>query len=296
MVSRQRRLLTFPAEDGFSINGLLVCGEFEKARDLYDAPIVLLIHGVLGHFLARGTPRLLPNALVERGFNSLSINTRMAFTGQIFGGGILDEAVMDVDAAVKELIKEGFNKIIILGWSLGANLSIYYSVDRIHPNVKGFILEGCSYSLPESNRKRLEKWDSIPSYDHVYDVAKKVLHPDPRDPKNDRIFIVYRAWGPTFEPSDAELFTYRTWWFMRGPEAHNAKTNEIIKGVKAPVLFIHGEEDYIVGAEEPRGLISILNESGNDNVDIRFIPEARHDCMENPDFTVDILVDWLSQF
>jgi len=296
MVSRQRRLLSFPAEDGFLLNALLVSGEFNSEEDLYDAPIVLLVHGVLGHFLARGTPRLLPNAFVENGISSFSINTRMAFTGQMFGGAIFDESIMDIEAAVNALVEEGFRKIIILGWSLGANISVYYAVNNPHPNVKGLILEGCSSSLPLSNKKRLEKWNSIPSYDHIYDIAKKVLKPDPVTTLNDRVFIVYRAWGPTFDPSDIELFTYRTWWFMRSPEAYNAKTNEIISGVKIPVLFIHGGDDYIVGAEEPESLVDILNNSGNHNVQLTFIPDARHDCMENPSFTVDTLIKWLSNF
>jgi alpha-beta hydrolase superfamily lysophospholipase len=296
MVSRQRRLLSFPTEDGFLINALLVSGEFSREEDLYETPIVLLVHGVLGHFFARGTPRLLPNALEENGISSFSINTRMAFTGQMFGGAIFDESIMDIEAAVNVLVKEGFRKIIILGWSLGANISVYYAVNNPHPNIKGLILEGCSSSLPISNKNRLEKWNSIPSYDHIYDIAKKVLKPDPLTTQNDRVFIVYRAWGPTFDPSDVELFTYRTWWFMRSPEAHNAKTNEIISGVKIPVLFIHGNDDYIVGHEEPESLVDILNSSGNHNVQLTFIPDARHDCMENPSATIDTLIKWLSNF
>ena len=296
MVSRQRRLLSFHAEDGFLINAVLVSGEFEHEKDLYDTPIVLLVHGVLGHFLARGTPRLLPDALVDRGYSSLSINTRMAFTGQIFGGGIFDDSVYDIDAAVDVLVKEGFKKIIVLGWSLGANISVYYAVRGVHKNVKGIILEGCSSSLPESNKKRLDKWHSIPSYDHIYEIAKKVLRPDPYTTNNDRVFIVYRAWGTSFNPSDVEMFTYRTWWFMRSPEAHNAKTREIISGVKIPVLFIHGDNDDVVGEEETLELVDILKKSGNKKVRIEFIPDAKHDCMENPGHTVDVLTDWLSGF
>ncbi len=296
MVSRQRRLLSFSAEDGFLINALLVSSEFNREEDLYDTPIVLLVHGVLGHFLARGTPRLLPNAFVENGISSFSINTRMAFTGQMFGSAIFDESILDIEAAVDVLVKEGFRKIIILGWSLGANISVYYAVNEPHPNVKGLILEGCSSSLPESNKNRLQKWNSVPSYDHIYEIGKKVLKPDPMTTHNDRVFIVYRAWGPTFDPMDVELFTYRTWWFMRSPEAYNAKTNEIIQDVKIPVLFIHGQDDYIVGPEEPESLVKILNDAGNNDVDLIFIPDAKHDCMENPNVTIDTLISWLSKF
>ncbi len=294
MVLRQRKILSFQAKDGFTVNGMLVAGEFKREKELYDTPIVLLVHGVMGNFLARGTPRLLPNALVENGISSFSINTRMAFMGQIFGGGIFDDSIMDIEAAVNRLAREGFRKIIILGWSLGANQSVYYAVNIHHPNVRGLILEGCSYSLPLSNKKRLGKWDSIPSYDHIYEIAKKVLGHDPRNTKNDRVFIIYRAWGPTFNPSDVELHTYKTWWFMRSPEAQNAKTNEIISGLGIPVLFIHGENDYAVDGDEPRELKRILNESGNNDVELEFIPDAKHDCMENPGVTTAVLIEWLS--
>ena len=181
MVSRQRRLLSFPAQDGFIINALLVSGEFKRKEDLYEAPIVLLVHGVLGHFLARGTPRLLPNAFEENSISSLSINTRMAFTGQMFGSAIFDESILDIEAAVDVLVKEGFRKIFILGWSLGANITVYYAVNNSNPNVKGLILEGCSSSLPISNKKRLEKWNSVPSYDHIYEIAKKSFETRSRD-------------------------------------------------------------------------------------------------------------------
>lgn len=83
---------------------------------------------------------------------------------------------------------------------------------------------------------------------------------------------------------------------MRSPEAHNAKTNEIIASVKIPVLFIHGEQDYIVGHEEPESLVEILNNAGNTDVQLTFIPDAKHDCMENPSATIDTLIEWLSNF
>ena len=293
MVPRQRKLYNFNAPDGFLINAVLVSGEFKNTKELYNSPIVLIVHGVLGHFLARGTPRLLPNALVERGISSLSINTRLAFTGQIFGGGIFDDSVLDIDAAVDALTEEGFKKIYVLGWSLGANITVYYAVRGAHKNVKGIILEGCSSSLPLSHKRRLDKWGSIPSYEHIYEIAKKVLKPDPSETKNDRIFVVYRAWGPSFNPSDCEMFSYRTWWYMRSPEAQNAKTNEIIAGVKVPVLFIHGEQDDVVAADEVKELLGILKKAGNGKTELRFIPGAKHDCMENPSFTVDTVVEWI---
>jgi alpha-beta hydrolase superfamily lysophospholipase len=82
---------------------------------------------------------------------------------------------------------------------------------------------------------------------------------------------------------------------MRSPEAQNAKTNEIIAGVKVPVLFIHGEQDDVVAADEVNELLGILKKAGNRKAELRFIPDAKHDCMENPSFTVDTLVEWIME-
>ncbi len=292
MESVRQKIVSFSARDGFKVNALILTPGTEKA--VLNKPILLQIHGVLGNFLARGTPRLMPPALLSRGISSLSINTRMAFMGQIMGEGIFNDAVYDIEAALKYLEESGFTNIFILGYSSGANLAAYYMSTFVNPSVRGLILEGCSFSLPDSQRNRYHKWQSIPSYEDIYYNAKRVLGPDPYRSHSDRIFIVYRAWGPTFLPLDAELFTYRTWWFMRGPEAHHAKTYRIIGKVPVPILFIQGEEDHIVSGWEPRELAKIARRAGNRNVALRFIPGARHDCMENPNPTIKTIVDWLS--
>jgi len=92
------------------------------------------------------------------------------------------------------------------------------------------------------------------------------------------------------------MYTYRTWWFMRSPEAHNAKTNEIISRVKLPVLFIHGEHDDVVGRDEVEELMAIRKKAGNKKSELVYIPDAKHDCMENPPVTLEVLNGWLSGF
>ncbi len=295
MRTKRRTILSYHTDDGFRVDALLMTPEFDSEEDLYSTPIIINIHGVLGNFLARGTPKLLPPALMERGYSTLSINTRMGFFGQIFGEGIFDEAVWDIEESVRVLESEGYKNIYILGYSLGANLAVYYAYKNPRSPVKGLILEGCAYSLPESQKKRLDKWDSIPKYDDIYRRAKLILRGDPTNKDRDQVFIVYRAWGPSFNPIDVEVFTYRTWWYMRSPEAKYAKTKDLIGSVDLPILFIHGEKDDIVLPQEPKQLIEILKKSGNTDVQLRIIPNAKHDCMENPDATVDAIVEWLSK-
>jgi len=294
MTPGKQRLISFRTKDGIELDALLLSREFDNKEDMLNTPIIIHIHGVLGHFLARGTPRLLPQALIEYGYSSFSVNTRMAFMGQIMGEGIFDDTIKDIDAAIELLKKEGFRHIFILGYSLGANIAAYYAAKRLDPSVRGLILEGCAFSLPDSQRERWKKWDSIPSYDEVYSKAKEILGSNPYKSTNDQIFIVYRAWGPTFGPFHTEVFTYKTWWFMRGPEAYNAMTYKLISKVKVPVLFLQGENDDILEAWEAKELARLVCDAGNFDVTVKYIPQAQHDCMENPDETIKAIVGWLS--
>lgn len=294
-ITKQQNLLTFTTRDGFEVNALLITPNFETESELFENPIIINVHGVLGNFLARGTPQILPPALLAKGVSTLSINTRLGFLGQIMGDGIFDKSDQDIEESIKLLVDMGFKNIYILGYSLGANLAVYYATKSQDKNIKGLILEGCSYSLPESQKKRLERNKSIPQYDDIYKRAKQILGPDPRSEINDQIFIVYRAWGNSFNPVDIEMFTYRTWWFMRSPEAVFAKTCDLIEQVKVPILFIHGKIDDVVDPWEPKDLMGILKKTGNTDVDLVYIPEAKHDCMENPEATIDAITGWISE-
>ncbi len=244
----KQRLIRFKAADGFVITGLLVTNEYARKENFLRLPVLLQIHGLLGHFLARGTPRLLPHALLTHGFNSLSINTRLACAGQMTGQGIFDDTIHDIDAAIAILDQEGFQNIYILGYSLGAGMVVHWAANRQHPLVKGLILEGMGFSLPDSRRKRWEKWGSSPTYAEVYERAKAILGADPYRAPDDEVFVVYQCSGPSREPIHSEIYTYKTWWFMIGPEARNAMTHRHIAKVNLPLLMLRGEHDELVEA------------------------------------------------
>lgn len=291
----EQRLIRFRAQDGFVISSHLVTTECSSLDAVRKVPILVEVHGLLGHFLARGTPRLLPHALLERGFSSFSINTRLAFAGQMNGRGIFDETIFDIDAAVAFLTQEGFRNIFLLGYSLGASMVLHWGGQRADPHVKGLILEGVHYSIPDSQRKRLTKWGSIPTYDELYERAKVVLGNDPYNSLNDETVVIYRARGPSRKPLHDEIFTYKTWWHMMGPEAHAAMAYKHIGKVKIPMLLIRGEHDPLIEDWEGPALAQISNEANNQRVKVREIPHAGHDCMENPQAMLEEIVSMFSE-
>ena len=81
-IRERQELIRFRTRDRFLINSLLITAESHRKEEILDIPILLQIHGLLGHFLARGTPRLLPHALVERGFNTMSMTQDLPMQGK----------------------------------------------------------------------------------------------------------------------------------------------------------------------------------------------------------------------
>jgi pimeloyl-ACP methyl ester carboxylesterase len=293
-IHERQNLIRFRTQDNFLISSLLVTKEFDRKEEVLDIPILLQIHGLLGHFLARGTPRLLPHTLVEHGFNAMSMNTRLAYAGQITGQGIFDDTIQDIEGAVEFLNHEGFRNIFILGYSLGACMAAYWAANREHPSVKGLILEGVHYSTPDSKRKQFAKWGSCPTYEEVSEKARAVLGDDPYNSPNDETFIIFQARGPSSEPLSDEIFTYKTWWFMVGPEAQATMTYKHIDRINLPILLIRGENDPLVEDWEAEALALIARKSGNQNVRVRQIPDAGHDCMENLDEMLKEIIHVLS--
>jgi alpha-beta hydrolase superfamily lysophospholipase len=294
-IPAKQSLMRFRADDGFLITAMMVTPDNQQSEEIRDIPILLQIHGSLGHFLARGTPRLLPQALLERGYSSLSINTRLANAGQMTGQGIFPDTIKDIDAAVGVLVQEGFRNIFILGYSLGASMLVHWAANRNHSSIRGLVLEGCLYSSAASQRKRFETWGAIPSYEEVYAQAKEVLGDDPYGSENDETLLVYQSKGPSHEPINDEIFTYKTWWFMEGPEAHAAMAHEHIGRITVPVLMMRGERDHMVEAWELDALAKILQSAGNPDVRAIEVSGAGHDCMENSEAMLHEIVQMFAR-
>ena len=125
----EQQLLRFRAQDGSLITSYLATRVSAENNRLREVPILIEVHGLLGNFLSRGTPRLLPLALLERGFSSFAINTRLAYAGQMNSRGIFDDTKLDIDAAVNFLRQEGFRNIFILGFSLGASMVLNWAAN-----------------------------------------------------------------------------------------------------------------------------------------------------------------------
>jgi len=144
------RLCEFTTSDGERLHGLLFHpADQERAAEL----ALLMVHGVAMNFYT-GPQRIIGQALAERGYHSLTINTRghdwISKAGDLtaFGGAAyenLDDCLLDIDGALEWLGRHGYCRYVLVGHSLGCIKSLLYQGMRQRSDVVGVI----SCSVPK---------------------------------------------------------------------------------------------------------------------------------------------------
>jgi len=263
-------LVSLPTEDGHRWDGLMYLprgGDPERRR-----VAVLVVHGSVGNYLA-GAPRWVSFGLARAGFSVFSINTRMANFGAFFGSGLLHLTPLDLDPALALLRRRGFERVVLFGYSMGATIVTHYQALRPDPSVAGLVTLAHPLSLPESLRRRWSRFGARPSYEEFVARAREIVR---RDRDADDIVVVRRAKGPTDAPRDAEIWTYRTWWSCRGPEAPHAVSAERIREVRVPVAMVQAGVDELIRQGEGDELARIAREAGCPRADVAVVAGADH--------------------
>ncbi len=261
--------VTAQTADGHTWDGLAMTPRGgDRARRRVCA---IVVHGTVGNYIS-GVPRRVAFGLAQAGYTVLTVNTRMANYGLFFGGGLLHRTPLDLDAWVALARRMGHRRIVLLGYSLGATMVTHYQALRRPEDVAGLCTLAHPLSLPGALRRRWSRFGADPDYDTIAERARAVLGDDPDDDTvDDEIFIVERALGPTTNPTDAEIYTYRTWWFSRGPEATHAVSADRLVHVDVPVALIQGGDDLIVPPSDGRELEGIARTAG--------VPDLRHEVV-----------------
>ncbi|MGI9558191.1 MAG: alpha/beta hydrolase family protein [Thermodesulfobacteriota bacterium] len=289
-----QELISIPTSGG-SVNAIFYKCETDGGGE--KEPVVIHVHGFLGNFL-EGSQRFLPPLLASAGYSSISINTRLSNFSLFFGYGMVDSTIPQIDGVIEFLKNLGYTKIVISGYSLGGCIAVRYMSAKKGTEIAGFlsgmIAIATPYSMPDSIRKRWNRWQSIPSYDQIYEEAKEILGSDPENSEQDRTIIVQKARGDTFSPQHCEIYTYKTWWFLAGPEANCTKTYKQIGDVEVPILLIQGWDDKIVYPNETHDLSQRATDAGNGDVSAFFL-NAGHTLEGKEEELAEIITNWMQR-
>lgn len=289
-------LITLPSADGREHDAMLVIDERaarRRQRMTGRRTALMHVHGIMGNFLV-GTLRFLAAPLAREGFPVLVVETRMGNIGQLVGPGIFDLARRDLTAGAAWLRETGWDHLIAMGYSSGASLSTRWAATEHVPWLRGLALLGAPWGLPEAMEARAAHWGATPSYEQIFTRAAEVIN-DPDGDAADRLFIIERSRGPSTQPRDSEVYTYRTWWHSRGPEATAAKTHLQIGQVRAPILLVQGTADIIVAESEAHALAEVARAAGNDRVEVAVIDGADHFFAGREFITIQTVVRWLRE-
>jgi pimeloyl-ACP methyl ester carboxylesterase len=256
---------------------------------------VIHVHGIMGNFLV-GTLRFLPGRLARAGFPTLVVETRMGNVGQLFGKAIFEDAVKDIAAAWSWLQVQGYESVVVCGYSSGATLAARYVATHPSQAVRGLISISGPWGLPESLEQRSRHWGAEPTYDEIVARLGEVVgEGTPDSPADDRLFVIEQSRGPTRRPRDSEVYTYRTWWHSRGPEAHAAQAYRQLPHVGVPTLFTQGDADDVVAPEEAERQVALMHDAGNDRVHLARIPGASHFYKGQEVLLVDAITAFLRE-
>ena len=253
---------------------------------------VLVIHGSVGNYLT-GVPRRISFGLANAGYTVLSANTRMANYGVIFGGGLMHRTPLDIEAALAVLRRRGFSRIVVLGFSMGSTMVVHHFVTRQPADVVGVCTVAHPASLPDALRLRWRHFGAAPGYEEVTERVRTALAPNFESPDRDRIFQVRRARGFGERPLHSEVWTYRTWWFARGPEADHAISRLQVGDVSVPLAIIQAGEDELVHEHEGAQLEQLARQGGCPSVLHEIIPGADHVFAGQDEPLIEAVVGWL---
>jgi dipeptidyl aminopeptidase/acylaminoacyl peptidase len=290
-----RRLVTLTAEDGELHDALFEIDERAtrgRARASGRRTAIVHVHGIMGNFLV-GTLRFLPAPLARAGYPVLVLETRMGNVGQLFGQAIFEEAIRDVEAAVRWLREEGFDTIVLSGYSSGAALATRFAATHHVPDLRGLVCLGSPWGLPQAMKSRADRYGARPEYRELVEMVRRAIGANPDRPEDDRLFVVEQSRGPTPRPADSEVYTYRTWWHSRSPNATPAMAFRQIGQVWAPILLVQGTADEVVRFEEAVALAEVARAAGNPDVTVIRLDDAGHSFSGHEIPTLDAVISWL---
>ena len=142
--------MTYASSDGHSWDALLAHPQAPSAR---SEVLVIAVHGAMGNYTS-GVVRRATLEMARLGYPTLSINTRMANFGVIYGGGRLDHAPADLDGALALARDLGYARVAMLGYGLGATMVAHHQALRRPAEVEAVCTLAHPASLPEALRDR----------------------------------------------------------------------------------------------------------------------------------------------
>jgi pimeloyl-ACP methyl ester carboxylesterase len=273
----QTQLCTFKTADNERLHGLL----FTPPQDQSDLAL-LFVHGVAMNFYLPPLA-LFGEALAKRRYHCFVINTRghdwISRAGNLskFGGSAyesLEECIHDLDAALDWLQRQGYQRFILIGHSLGAIKSIIYQSTRQRSDVIGIV----SCSAPRQFHS--ERAARQPGFHELFARAESMV----AEGKGEEVLSMGTG-------SLAALFSARTFVNKFSKDDRN-DLRPHAKRLGCPLLSIVGGAEPQLFHEYGREIAQAAGRSGT----YKLVKGANHFYNRHTSEMVDLIDQWLARF
>jgi pimeloyl-ACP methyl ester carboxylesterase len=273
----QTQLCTFKTADNERLHGLL----FTPIQDQSDLAL-LFIHGVAMNFYLPPLA-VFGQELAKRRYHSFVINTRghdwISRAGNLtkFGGSAyenIEQCIPDLDAALDWLRRQGYQRFVLIGHSLGAIKSIIYQSARQLPDVIGII----SCSAPRQFHS--ERAARQPGFQELFARAESLV----AEGKGEEILSMGTG-------NLAALFSARTLLNKFSKDDRN-DLRPHARRLGCPLLAIVGGAEPQFFHEYSREIAQAVGDSGT----YKMVKGANHFYNRHTSEIIDLIDRWLERF
>ncbi|PIY69213.1 hypothetical protein COY90_01980 [Candidatus Roizmanbacteria bacterium CG_4_10_14_0_8_um_filter_39_9] len=282
--------------DGLELAGFFVRGKSDIA--------VLHIHGTAGDFYTHKFIELEGHLLSKKKISFLTVNTRghgvyadirKHVKGKIewfpCGGGFetFEDCILDIQAWIDFLTKQGIKKIILQGHSLGAQKVLYYQYKAKNPQVVGQI-----HLSPQNDAGYMLIKYGDQKYGEIDQTIKKLIKDGKgRDLLPPELSIICPMSATTYsgylvEDGAGTLHPYHN------PHSKNWNAFE---DIKEKSLVVFGENDTFINhsckSKSVKAIVAVLKSKKIKDLTVKVIKEANHSYIGTEGRLIKAISDWL---
>lgn len=272
--------------DGLRLDGAFT--QTRRASEGFRCDAALLLHGVGGNFYSVRTLESLIAKLNEANISTLVVNTRghdavfEANLGNVrrrFGAAfeVVDECRLDIAAWLELLSSRGYQRVALIGHSLGAIKSVYAQAHETFSAVRAVVaISGprLSYAAYMNAADSSRFWESM-------QTAERMV----RDGRGEELFTSKFPF-PLLISAGSFIDKY-------GP-AERYNQLKFADKLKCPALFTYGTKELANGGIPFAGMPEeIANLSGGDRRKIEIVEGADHFYTGVGDQLAEVVMGWL---
>lgn len=198
-----------------------------------------------------------------------------------------EDCLVDIDAWIQAATKLGYNKVILMGHSLGCNKVIYY----IHKRLQQSQHIGLVLLSPPDLPAVTELYDANLYYDQMKEAKKLV-----KEGKAET-FVSSKLWGWCYISAQTYLDLFEQGGSADNlPVKYSPEQSRQLEAITVPALALAGEFDDIKVSNLNEDLETIKKLARNcPQFDIHILPKANHNYENQEKALTTFLVQWIKQ-